>query len=84
VLGFCAGKSYDHRPEWSIPLKRFILRSPQKPASASEAAPESLTLPAPQPPGQGWLRGFVALRQRNYRLYWFGQMISVITYSKGL
>jgi MFS family permease len=59
-------------------LKRFILRSPQKPASASEAAPESLTLPAPQPPGQGWLRGFVALRQRNYRLYWFGQMISVL------
>jgi MFS family permease len=37
--------------------------------------------PAPisgsEPPG-GFRRGFVALRHRNYRLYWFGQIASLI------
>jgi MFS family permease len=28
--------------------------------------------------GYDWLRAFSSLRQRNYRLYWFGQMISLI------
>src|SRR5579885_1762171 len=27
--------------------------------------------------GRGLLRAFTSLRQRNYRLYWFGQMISL-------
>ena len=31
-----------------------------------------------EPPKRSVLRTFVALRQRNYRLYWFGQMISLI------
>src|SRR6185312_5113296 len=31
-----------------------------------------------QQPGKGWLRAFSSLRQRNYRLYWSGQMVSLI------
>ncbi len=38
--------------------------------------------PAPAPPSspqpEGFRRGFVALRHRNYRLYWFGQIASLI------
>jgi MFS family permease len=30
------------------------------------------------PPIKGWLRTFTSLRHRNYRLYWSGQMISLI------
>lgn len=30
----------------------------------------------PKPPKKGLLRAFTSLRWRNYRLYWFGQMIS--------
>ncbi len=32
----------------------------------------------PRQPEKGLLRAFSSLRQRNYRLYWFGQMISLI------
>ncbi len=31
-----------------------------------------------KPSGKGLLRTFTSLRQRNFRLYWFGQMISLI------
>ncbi|MEP6680611.1 MAG: MFS transporter [Chloroflexota bacterium] len=38
--------------------------------------------PAPAPPSgpqpEGFRRGFVALRHRNYRLYWFGQIASLV------
>ena len=39
---------------------------------------ETLAIITPKPPGKGLLRAFTSLRQRNYRLYWFGQMISLI------
>lgn len=32
----------------------------------------------PAPAGGGFRQGFVALRHRNYRLYWFGQVVSLI------
>jgi MFS family permease len=32
----------------------------------------------PKPQGKGLLRAFTSLRQRNFRLFWFGQMISLI------
>lgn len=38
---------------------------------------ETPTLNEPEQP-QGLLRAFVALRHRNYRYYWFGQMVSLI------
>ncbi len=36
--------------------------------------------PAPLPParGGGFRRGFVAMRHRNYRLFWFGQIASLV------
>jgi MFS family permease len=47
-------------------------------AVPDEIARESPALVSTRPPEKGWLRAFSALRQRNYRLYWFGQMISLI------
>jgi MFS family permease len=32
----------------------------------------------PQPSAKGLLRAFTSLRHRNYRLYWFGQIISLL------
>jgi len=34
--------------------------------------------PIPAPPAGGLGRGFAALRNRNYRLYWLGQIVSLI------
>jgi MFS family permease len=34
--------------------------------------------PIPGPPSRGLGRGFTALRNRNYRLYWLGQIVSLI------
>src|SRR5205085_11830886 len=45
-----------------------------------ESGPERDTpaiLPPPEP-DKGLLRAFTSLRHRNYRLYWFGQMISLL------
>src|SRR5438270_1293703 len=54
------------------------------PGSKAQAVPESdpvretpMIIP-PKPLDKGLLRAFISLRQRNYRLYWFGQMISLI------
>jgi MFS family permease len=44
--------------------------------SASDQAMPATS--ASQRRGAGLLRGFRALRHRNYRLYWFGQLISVM------
>ncbi len=43
-----------------------------RPSPAPDSAPA-----APAAPG-GFKRGFAALRHRNYRLYWFGQIASLI------
>src|SRR5207302_9834433 len=54
------------------------------PRSQGQAEPESVPereIPAiilPRPPGTGLLRALTSLRQRNYRLYWYGQMISLM------
>jgi MFS family permease len=32
----------------------------------------------PKPPEKGLLRAFTSLRHRNYRLYWFGQVVSLM------
>src|SRR2546422_10359459 len=52
--------------------------SRRQPNSNSESVSEKDT-PAcitPKSSGKGLLRAFSSLRHRNYRLYWFGQMIS--------
>lgn len=46
---------------------------------ASEVGTAQRTSPlATQQQARGLLRAFLALRHRNYRLFWFGQMISLI------
>ena len=44
---------------------------------ASEPTQETPAILPPQP-GRRVLRAFSSLRQRNFRLYWFGEMISLI------
>jgi MFS family permease len=41
-------------------------------------AQEQPALVVPPQQAKGLLRAFIALRHRNYRLFWFGQMISLI------
>lgn len=50
----------------ALPPSMRILRRPESPAPVSSA------------PGGGFRRGFSALRHRNYRLYWFGQIGSTV------
>jgi MFS family permease len=44
--------------------------------------PEQVPTPVPggpgQGPGAGFRRGFAALRHRNYRYFWFGQIVSLV------
>lgn len=40
--------------------------------------PEISATVASQQPGKGLLRAFTSLRQRNFRLFWFGQMVSLM------
>jgi MFS family permease len=58
----------------------------KKHSPGSQGQPESSSIPEREtpailplkPPGKGLLRAFTSLRQRNFRLFWFGQMISLI------
>src|SRR5438132_1520206 len=59
-------------------MKMFSPRSQGRPVPESDTARGTPALLPPKPPGKGLLRAFTSLRQRNYRLYWFGQMISLI------
>ena len=59
-------------------MKRFSPRAQRQ--VIPESIPEEATpaSPATQQPKNGLLRAFTSLRHRNYRLYWFGQMISLL------
>jgi MFS family permease len=51
--------------------------SPQgKPVPQRLSDEEAAALP--KPPGTRLLQAFVAFRHRNYRLYWFGQLVSLV------
>jgi MFS family permease len=58
-----------------------MIRPPSRPRREAlpERDKEQTTAPIniPQQTDRGLLRAFTALRQRNYRLFWFGQMISL-------
>ena len=55
--------------------KRFSYSRKQAvPANTFER--ETPAIIASKPPGKGLQRAFTSLRQRNFRLYWLGQMIS--------
>ena len=53
-------------------------RSQEEPVPESGPERETPTLSPPQQPGNGLLRAFTSLRQRNFRLFWFGQMVSLM------
>src|SRR5712691_376467 len=59
-------------------MKKHSPRSQGQPEPSSVSEQETPAIIPPKPPGKGLLRAFSSLRQRNYRLYWFGQMISLI------
>ena len=59
-------------------MKRHSPRSQEQPVPGSVSKRETSALLAPQRPERGLLRTFASLRQRNYRLYWSGQLISVM------
>src|SRR6266571_2178817 len=59
-------------------MKMFSPRSQGQPVPESNPARETPAILPPQQPGKGLLRAFTSLGQRNYRLFWFGQMISLI------
>lgn len=55
--------------------------SQEQPAPDRTLAREAGKAPPISPPAQPdkrWLRAFSSLRHRNFRLYWFGEMVSVI------
>jgi MFS family permease len=59
-------------------MERPSPRSQEQAAPASSPARETPAILPPQQPDKGLLRALTALRHRNYRLYWFGQMISLM------
>ncbi len=58
-------------------MKRFF-RSPRQPLPESVSEQDPPAIITPKPAGKGPLRAFTSLRHHNYRLYWFGQMISLM------
>ena len=59
-------------------MKKHSPHSQKQPVSESVPVWETPTISTPRPPEKGLLRAFTSLRQRNYRLYWFGQMVSLM------
>lgn len=58
-------------------MKTLSRADQEQPAPEVGALPHTSTLATKQQ-ARGLLRAFLALRHRNYRLFWFGQMISLI------
>lgn len=58
-------------------MKKFFHHLQASPVAESENQALVDTIP-PRRPGHGLLRGFLALRQRNFRLFWCGQLISLL------
>src|SRR5215471_2559471 len=66
-------------------MKNHLPGPQRQPESSSLSVQETLVIPMPKPPKKGVLRGFTSLRRRNYRLYWYGQMISLMgTYMQSI
>src|SRR5579859_4653883 len=59
-------------------MKKHSPRSQEQPEPSSVSEQETPAIIPPKSPGKGLLRAFTSLGQRNYRLFWFGQMISSI------
>jgi MFS family permease len=48
------------------------------PDELPEQPPQRAPAPSAPGPGAGFRRGFAALRHRNYRYFWFGQIVSLV------
>src|ERR1700724_1253167 len=59
-------------------MKRHPPRSQGQAEPSSIPERETPAIILPRTPGKGLLRALTSLRQRNYRLYWYGQMISLM------
>jgi MFS family permease len=61
-------------------MKRHVPRSQPQPVpeSVSDSEREILAIPLSKEPKRGMLRTFTSLRQRNFRLVWSGQVISLM------
>jgi MFS family permease len=59
-------------------MKRHTSRSQDLPVSEGVSEQEIPASSIPKQSDKSLLRTFIALRQRNFRLFWFGQMISLI------
>lgn len=59
-------------------MKLFFSRPPKQTVSADNQGRETCAHDGSQPPGKSWLRAFSALRQRNFRFFWSGQVISLM------
>jgi MFS family permease len=57
---------------------KTLSRADQEQPASEVGAPVHPSALATQQQTSGLLRAFLALRHRNYRLFWFGQMISLI------
>lgn len=53
-------------------------RGEPEPSSISDSERETPVIIPPKQAKKGLLRAFTSLRQRNFRLFWFGQMISLM------
>ena len=59
-------------------MKKHSPRSQGQPVPESVSERETPTIIPQQQPENGPLRAFISLRQRNFRLFWVGQMISLM------
>src|ERR1700694_1106523 len=59
-------------------MKRHSPRSQGQAVPESGLARETPAIITPKPPEKGLLRAVTSLRQHNFRLFWFGQMISLM------
>ncbi|HVB20656.1 MAG TPA: MFS transporter [Ktedonobacteraceae bacterium] len=59
-------------------MKRHFPRSQEQPVPGSGPEQEIPANILSRPVDKGLLRAFISLRQRNFRLFWFGQMISLL------
>src|SRR5258707_7176147 len=61
-------------------MQKHVPRSQEQPVpeNVSDSERETPAILPPQQPKKGLRRAFTSLRQRNFRLFWFGQMISLM------
>src|SRR5437588_1288363 len=78
VLRELRGCEESRTRERTADMKRHSPRSQGQTVPESVPERETPAFITPKPPEKGLLRALTSLRQRNFRLFWFGQMISLM------